>query len=819
MTLKEKAAFLGGKNEWETRDIPRLGIPSMVCSDGPSGLRRQAGTGDHLGLNPSLPATCFPSPSLMACSWDQKLEEELGAALGEEASEQGVDILLGPGLNIKRNPLCGRNFEYFSEDPCLSGKMAAAFIRGVEGKGIAACPKHFAVNSQELRRMAMNAVVDERTLREIYLTGFETAVKEGKCRALMTSYNEVNGIYANEHPHLLKDILRDEWGFLGAVITDWGGSNDHCAGVKNGSSLEMPAAGLNSAAALLRGAEEGRITQKDLDDRVRELLSLLPGEKKKEKQNPKDSGTFEKHHLLARRACGESAVLLKNQEAVLPLKPGTRAAVIGDFAFEPRYQGAGSSMVNAWKVDSVKECLEGEMGTRWKKMGITVSGFSRGYRRDGKPDAQLEEEALHLAESADQILFFFGLNEQYETEGLDRSHLKIPENQICLLEKLSRLEIPITGILCAGGAVEAPWEIHLKALLYTGLWGQAGAGAVLDLLSGELNPGGKLAETWPLKYEDTPSFHYYPSQERNSQYREGIYVGYRYYDTADIPVRFSFGFGLSYTEFRYSGLKISPQGVRFELENSGSRDGAEIVQLYTGLPEAQVFRPKRELKGFCKVYLKAREKKTVFLPFDQNTFRYWNCKTEKWEREKGVYRIYIGSGLRDIRLEGVIFQEKTTDCLPWKGEELPSYASGRIQEVPDEEYERLLGHPVPDGGWKGELGINDALCQMYYAKSALARWICHILKHRLEKTRERGIPDLNAVFQYNMPFRAMAKMTGGWISMDMAESLVCMANGHFFHGMWGFIKGFFKNRTLERRYEAELQNKVPEKKSRGERQR
>lgn len=812
MTLKEKAAFLGGKGEWETRDIPRLGIPVMVCSDGPGGLRRQAGTGDHLGLNPSLPATCFPSPSLMACSWDQELEEELGTALGAEAADQGVDILLGPGLNIKRNPLCGRNFEYFSEDPYFSGKMAAAFIRGVESQGIAACPKHFAVNSQELRRMAMNAVVDERTLREIYLTGFEIAVKEGKSRAVMTSYNQVNGIYANEHPHLLKEILRKEWGFRGAVITDWGGSNDHCAGVKNGSSLEMPAPGLSSAAVLLKGIEDGRITEKDLDERAEEILDLLPGQKKNFRQNKMEERyaerktLYEAHHRLACRACAESAVLLKNEADTLPLKSGTRLAVIGDFAYEPRYQGAGSSMVNAWKVDSVKECLEGETGLEWKKMGITVSGFSRGYRRDGGQDAKLEKEALDLAETADQILFFFGLNEAWETEGQDRSHLKIPENQICLLERLSRLKRPVVGVLCTGSVVEMPWESRLKALLYGGLWGQAGAGAVLDLLSGKLNPCGKLAESWLMKYRDTPSFRYYPSKERNSEYREGIYVGYRYYDTAGVPVRFPFGFGLSYTKFSYSRLKITPQGVSFMLENTGSRDGAEIVQLYAGLPAARMFRPRWELKGFCKVFLTAGERKEVFLPFDAMTFRYWNCRTGRWETEEGCYRIGVGSGLTDIRLEGDFFQKGTTDNLPWDVKELPSYASGQIQSVPDEEYSRLLGCPIPDGSWKGEVGINDALCQLYDARSPLARLVCRILRHRLKKAQRKGVPDLNTLFQYNMPFRAMAKMTGGWISMEMAESLTQMANGRHIYGITGFIRGFFKNRRLERQYEQALRD-------------
>ena len=381
MTLLEKAAFLSGKNEWETRDFPRLGIPSLFCADGPNGVRKQEGAGDHLGPNPSAPATCFPTAAATANSWDEELEEALGEALGEEAMEEGVNILLGPGLNIKRNPLCGRNFEYFSEDPYLSGKMAAAFIRGVQKKGAAACAKHFAVNSQELRRMAMNAVVDERTLREIYLTGFEIAVKEGEAKTVMSSYNEINGIYANENRHLLKEILRDEWGFTGAGITDWGGSNDHCAGVKNGSALEMPTPGLDAARELIAGVESGKISETDVDERVEELLTLvleLSGQSKAYKKAEDKQALFQRHHELARKASEGSIVLLKNEEQILPLKKGLRVAVIGDFAFTPRYQGAGSSMVNSTKVDSVKEMLASQE--------LLISGAVQGYQRDGRED-------------------------------------------------------------------------------------------------------------------------------------------------------------------------------------------------------------------------------------------------------------------------------------------------------------------------------------------------------------------------------------------------------------------------------------------------
>ena len=528
MTLKEKAAFLSGKSEWQTRDFPRLDIPAIFCSDGPNGVRKQAGAGDHLGINPAVPATCFPTAAAMANSWDEELEQRVGVALGEESMEEDVNVLLGPGLNIKRNPLCGRNFEYFSEDPYLSGKMAAAFIRGVQSTGAAACAKHFAVNSQELRRMAMNAVVDERTLREIYLTGFEIAIKEGGAKTVMSSYNEVNGVYANENEHLLKDILRDEWGFEGSVITD--------------------------------------------------------------------KALHEEHHKLARLACENSAVLLKNEDGILPVGAKVQAAIIGDFAFDPRYQGAGSSMVNSTKVDSIKDMLE--------TSGISVTGIVRGYQRDGKEDEAMKKEAVDLARRSDVVLFFFGLNEKSETEGLDRKHLRIPQNQINLIQELAKANANMIGIISAGSVIEMPWHHHFKALLHTALMGQAGAGAVLDILSGKVNPSGKLAETYIKKYEDTPSYNYYPSQERNSEYREGIYVGYRYFDTAGVPVNYPFGYGLSYTTFEYGNLQVKPDSVTFTLRNTGKYDGAEIAQLYVGLPGAKVFRPVKELKGFSKVFLK-----------------------------------------------------------------------------------------------------------------------------------------------------------------------------------------------------------------------
>ena len=795
MTIEEKAAFLSGKGEWQTRDFERLGIPSIFCSDGPHGIRKQAGAGDHLGLNASLPATCFPTAATIANSWNTELGETLGETLGEEAMAEGVNVLLGPGLNIKRSPLCGRNFEYFSEDPYLAGKMAASYVRGIQSQGVYACPKHFAVNSQELRRMAMNSVVDERTLREIYLTGFEIAVKEGGAKTIMSAYNEINGTYANENKHLLNDILRKEWGFDGIVITDWGASNDHALGVAAGSNLEMPNPGLDSARELIAAVESGKISIEDVDARVDELLDAVMT-LYVNAQGKSDEFDKNAHHNVARRAAAESTILLKNEGGILPLKAGAKVAIVGDFAFVPRYQGAGSSLVNPTKIETVAELI----GT----YDLQVVGMSRGYSRNGQEDATVRKEALDIAAKADIILYFFGLNEDSESEGMDRTHMRIPQNQINLLQELGQVNPNLVGIISAGSAIEMPWHHYFKALLHCYLNGQAGAGAVMDILTGDVNPSGKLSETIPRRLEDTPAYRYYPSQERTSEYRESLYVGYRYYDTAEVPVLYPFGFGLSYTTFEYSGLEVNEEGVSFTITNSGSRDGAEVAQLYVGLPNGKVFRPKKELKGFAKVFLKAGESKKVSIAFDDKTFRYFNVNTNNWEVEDGKYVISVGASSADIRLTGEVLKSETTENIPYKKEELPSYYSGKIQSVETAEYEKLLGRSVPDGKWSGELGLNDAICQMYYAKSSLARFAYNRLTAIKKKADESGKPDLNILFIYNMPFRAMAKMTGGAVSMEMAEGIVKLVNGHFFGGLGQIISGYFKNGRKNKEYEAKI---------------
>lgn len=798
LTLEEKAALLSGKTVWQTRDIPRFKIPSVFLSDGPHGIRRQAGSGDHLGLNASLKATCFPTAAAIANSWDPELGEEIGKALGEEAAVQNVNIVLGPGLNMKRSPLCGRNFEYFAEDPYLAGKMAAAYIRGIQSQGVYACPKHFAVNSQEERRMAMNAVVDERTLREIYLTGFEIAVREGNAKAIMTSYNEVNGEYANENKKLLLDILRKEWGFDGLVVTDWGGSNDHVKGVMCQSDLEMPAPGLDSARELVTAVNEGRLSMKDIDLCVDHVLDAVLDLKQKAEE--KKSVFDEKaHHALARKAAAESAVLLKNEDNILPLKPGTRIALIGDFAFVPRYQGAGSSMVNPFNVESMDQLID--------EYDLQVIGKAHGYTRNGEPDADLEKEALEAAAGADVVLYCFGLDEVSESEGKDREHMRLPQNQLRLLNKLVKVNENIVGILSAGSSIEMPWQYNLKAILHSYLGGEAGAGAILDILTGKINPSGRLAETYPMRYEDTPAFQYYPASERTSEYREGPFMGYRYYDTSMVLFRYPFGYGLSYTEFAYSALEVDEKGVQLTVTNVGERDGAEVVQLYVGFPDSVVFRPQKELKGFQKIFLKAGESKRVHISFDDKTFRYWNVKTGQWEIEEGEYLLMVGASVSDIRLSGKLWVAGTTKEIPYEKKKLPSYYSGRISNVGAEEFEVLLGHPVPDGKWKGELGINDAICQMYYAKSRLARLVYRILTDKIKKSEGKGKPDLNLLFIYNMPFRGIAKMTGGAASMEMARGIVDMVNGKWLSGTKRVIKGYFRNNKENKKYEKQLEGK------------
>lgn len=787
LTLEEKAAFLQGWSTWTSYEKKDSGIPVCFLSDGPHGLRKQAGTGDHLGLNASIPATCFPTAATMANSWDEALGEELGRALGREAAANGVNVLLGPGLNMKRSPLCGRNFEYFSEDPYLAGKMAAAYIRGIQENGVAACPKHFAVNSQELRRMAMDSVVDERTLREIYLTGFEIAVKEGKPRSIMSSYNKVNGTYANENAHLLKEILRDDWGFDGFVVTDWGADNDHALGVKNGSNLVMPAPGPDAAIGLVNAVKEGRVSEADLDERLKELFRVLVSADEAMKKAPK---SFDKdaHHALARKCAEQSIVLLEN-DGILPLDRNAVVGIIGDFARNPRYQGAGSSMVNPTRLDNLYDCL--------RAAGVSIAGYAQGFdRRKSNPDQKLIDEAVRVAEAAPVVLLCVGLDEIAESEGMDRSNMELSKGQRELIEAVCKVNRNVVLVLSGGSPFVIPGSF--RAAIHGYLGGQAGAGAMADALLGKVNPSGKLNETWPLQLEDTPACAYFPSKERTAEYREGLYIGYRYYDTANIPVRYPFGHGLSYTTFLYSDIHAEKDRVTFTIANAGAWDGAEVAQVYVSCKDGNVFRPQKELKGFAKVFLKAGESRTVSVSLDDKAFRYFNVKTNRWEVESGIYTISVASDAAHVRLSANIRVEGTNAPAPYGA--LPGYESGRITRISEEEYRDLLGHPIPDGHWGGELTRNDAICQLYYAKTGIARLAYKILTRVKEKSEAKGIPDLNILFVYNMPFRALAKMSGGLMSDRMVDDVVLLVNGHFWRGLGRLIGDFFRNRRANKAF-------------------
>jgi len=781
MTLAEKAVMMSGKNTWETIDFEKYGIPLMVMSDGPHGLRRQAGAGDHLGLNASLPATCFPTAAGVANSWDEALGEEIGEALAEEAVTMGVNVILGPGLNIKRSPLCGRNFEYFSEDPYHAGKMAAAYVRGIQSKGIAACPKHFAANSQELRRMANDSVVDERTFREIYTTGFEIAIKEGKSKSIMSSYNEVNGVYANENSHMLQEILVDEWGFDGFVVSDWGGSNDHALGVKNGSHLEMPGTGKSGMYDIIHAVENGDLDEAVLDQRLDELLNVIFSTHQATEDAKGKTFDVEAHHNLARKAAEESIVLLKNEDQILPLKPGTKVAVIGDFAKVPRYQGAGSSLVNSAKQP---EAILDVIGST----DLDVVAYEQGYIRNRKPNQKLTKAAVELAKKADIVLFFGGLDEISESEGLDRTHMSMPAAQETLLNELTTVNKNIIVVLSAGSAIEMPWYPYVKGIVHGYLGGQAGASAMMNVLTGKVNPSGKLNETYPLHYEDTPAYAYYPSKERSSEYRESLYVGYRYYTTVGKSTRFPFGYGLSYTTFEYKDLKIDTEGVTFTIKNTGNVSGTEIAQLYVGKSSETVFRPIRELKGFVRVELQPGEEKEVRIGFDDKTFRFYDTRTDSWEIESGTYQIMIGENAQQMVLEGALDIKGTVENGGYKKGELPEYFSGKIKDISDEKFRILYGREIPDGSWSGEIRMNDAVCQLYYGKGILGKLLCAALKLLLKISDWKGKPNLNVLFNYNMPIRGYAKMTGGIVTMKMAEALTEMANGHRIKGTAHLIK-------------------------------
>lgn len=749
MTLEEKAGLTSGMDFWHTKPIPRLGIPSMLLSDGPHGLRKQEWQSDHLGMHKSVPATCFPTAASLANSWDTDMIERLGRALGLEAASEGISVLLGPGCNIKRNPLCGRNFEYFSEDPYLSGKSAAALIRGVQSNGISACVKHFAANSQELRRMSNDSVVDERTLREIYLPSFEMAVKEGGVKCVMTSYNRLNGEYTNENTHLLQDILYGEWGYDGMVVTDWGGNNDRVKALAAGDNLEMPYSGGDTDRYVAQAVRDGVISEELLDERVDKILDMVFATRKAFDYKHYDK---QEHHRLAAEFAEETAVLLKN-DGILPLAGGS-VAVIGDFAKTPRYQGAGSSLVNSTRVDNALDALRAE--------GVRIVGFEPGYHRGGGRSSRLCAKACELAMRAETVLLFLGLDEGGEAEGIDRSDMRLPENQLELLTALSAVSRNIVVILSCGGAVEMPWQQRARAVVHGFLGGQAGATAMARLLTGKANFSGKLSETVPLRYEDMPSAPYYPGREKTSEYREGVFVGYRYFDTAQKPVLYPFGYGLSYTQYRYSDLEISGDTVSFSVENTGKMSGAEVAQLYIAPKTNGTFRPVQELKGFVRITLAPKEKKRAEITLSDRSFALWSTKHGDWVVEAGEYEILVGASSRDIRLHGTVTRKGITEKL-YDEPELAPYYTADIKDVPDAAFEALLGRPIPQHNWDREapFEFNDCVSQGEYLRGGLGKAIYNgvrLVRNGLLLCGKKMAAN-NFMYILDVPYRNIARMT------------------------------------------------------------
>jgi beta-glucosidase len=665
MTLEEKASLCSGENFWMTKSIDRLGIPSIMMTDGPHGLRKQAGDADHLGLNESVPATCFPSAVGLATSWNRELISAVGEALGKECQAEGISILLGPGANIKRSPLCGRNFEYFSEDPYLTGELAAAHIAGVQSQNVGTSLKHFAVNNQEHRRMTANAVVDERTLREIYLTGFEIAVKKSQPWTVMSAYNRINGTYCPENETLLTQILKEEWGHEGFVVSDWGAVNEAAASVAAGMELEMPASHGIGQRKIISAVETGQLPEKALDRAVERLLTIIY----KAVENKKTDAIYDKeaHHQLARQTAQETMVLLKNEDNLLPLPRKGKIAIIGTLAEQVRYQGGGSSRIKPTKLDNTRE--EIEKTTR----GESEIGYAKGYELDSDGIAEvLVEEAKRLAEQSDTAVLFVGLPDRYESEGYDRTHLDLPANQVHLIEQIASVQPNVIVVLSNGAPIIMPWLGKVKAVLEAYLGGQAVGGAVADLLFGDVNPCGKLAETFPKSLKQNPSHPYFPGEGDQVEYREGIFVGYRYYESKDIEPLFPFGFGLSYTTFAYTDLQLVQSDitdqdtvqVRVKVKNTGNRFGKEIVQLYVSDVASKMIRPEKELKGFAKIALKPGEEQTVSFLLDKRSFAYYNVQLKDWHVESGEFEIMIGSSSRDIVLRSTLNVQSTTEIVP-----------------------------------------------------------------------------------------------------------------------------------------------------------
>lgn len=776
MTLKEKASLCSGKDFWHLKSIERLGLPEIMVCDGPHGLRKQNAENKKVGIGNSYPATCFPTAVTTACSWDRDLIYKMGQALAEECLQHGVSVLLGPGVNMKRSPLCGRNFEYFSEDPELAGEMGAAFIAGVQSKGIGTSLKHFAGNSQEMKRMTSNSIIDERALREIYLRAFEKAVKKSQPWTVMNAYNLLNGTYCSENDWLQNKVLRDEWGFEGAVVSDWGAVNDRVAGLNAGNDLEMPSSGGVNDAKIVEAVKCGVIDETTLDERVDKLIDIIL----KGAANKKPGYKFDvkAHNLLSRQIAEQSMVLLKNDGNILPLKrvEGEYVAVIGAFAENPRYQGAGSSIINPTMIDSGRRAFNNSP--------ISVK-FADGYDRSGKrknEDAYITE-ACNLAKNASKAVVFIGLTDDYESEGFDRSTMKLPDGHNRLVEAVSRVNDNVIVVLEGGSPVEMPWADDVKAILNAYLGGQSVAPAIVDVLTGKANPCGKLAETYPVCLKDTPTSFRYPDSKEDVQYRESIFIGYRYYDKVERNVRFPFGFGLSYTSFEYSDIKLKKKNltkgegakVTFTIKNTGDVAGSEIAQVYVAKPESKIFRAPKELKGFVKIHLEPGEEKKVSVELDDRAFAFWNTATEDWCVESGEYKILVGASSRDIRLEAAAKMKSEDDeTIVDLRESAGVYFDGDPARAREDDFKVIYGGEFKLAPEITSDSLNNSIERS--KDKGLAKFIYNTVDLAMKPKGGVGSSMItNTIMQ--TPIRNYVSMSNGLFTEDMADGLLKVFEG------------------------------------------
>ena len=783
MTLAEKVDFCSGKDFWHLPELERLQIPSIMVTDGPHGLRKQGQGADHLGAHRSIPATCFPTASALASSWDLALMQEVGEALGATCVDEDVSVLLGPGMNIKRSPLCGRNFEYFSEDPWLNGQIAAHLVNGIQSQGVGACLKHFAVNNQELGRMYMDAIVDDRALREIYLRGFEIAVKTAKPWTVMCAYNRLNGVYCSEHDWLLNTVLREEWGFDGAVMTDWGAANDRPLGVKAGLDLEMPSSGGINDALVAQAVKDGSLDEADLDRAIARNITLSLSSANRQK--PATPADPDAQHALARKAAARSCVLLKNTDRVLPLSAQTRVALIGAFAERPRFQGAGSSQVRPTRVETLHAALS---------ECISDLAYAPGYDPvASQPNQALIDEAVALAQNADVAIVYAGLPGIFESEGFDREHLELPDQHTALIQAVAEANPKTVVVLANGAPVTMPWIDQVPSVLEGYLGGQASGGGLADILMGTENPSGKLAETFPMSLNDVPSTPWFPGEQRQMQYREGVYIGYRYFDTAKRDVLFPFGHGLSYTDFDYLGALVDNSALTedqavtlsIQVKNSGTRAGAEIVQVYRHCVTSATHQPEQQLCGFAKISLQPGETQTVNISLEAESFRVFDHGAGQWILEAGIVELRVGSSSRDIRLTqtiDVVSKQTLSDlAINTPAPAFPPINAGQAISVSDELFSKMLGRPAPTGEAARPFHRNSSLAEIgttwiggKIQAKALAEFLGSMGLENADPTTRKMFEEM----ANHMPLRAIALFQQGKISYHQIDGLLALLNGH-----------------------------------------